>query len=70
MSTAELKEAVDRLSPEERAWLTRYLATLNRINNPAFLAEVTRRHDEVVAGRGVTRDELESRDARRQSEGR
>jgi hypothetical protein len=70
MSTAELKEAVDKLSPEERAWLTRYLATLNRINEPAFVAEVTRRHHELAAGQAVTRDELLARDARLQADGR
>ena len=70
MSTAELKAAVDKLSAEERAWLTRYLATLNRINEPAFIAEVTRRHQEMVAGQAVTRDELFAMDARLRAEGR
>ena len=49
MSIAELKETADNLTAEERAWLTRYLATLNRINDPAFLAEVTRRNREMIA---------------------
>ena len=70
MSTAELKEAVDKLSAEERAWLTRYLATLNRINDPAFVAKVTRRNAEMTAGHVVTRDELFDRDAKLRAEGR
>ena len=49
MSIAELKATADNLTAEERAWLTRYLATLNRINDPAFLAEVTRRNVARVA---------------------
>ena len=70
MSTAELKEAVDKLSAEERAWLTRYLATLNRINDPVFDAEVTRRNQEMAVGHIVTRDELFDMDARLRAEGR
>jgi hypothetical protein len=70
MSTAELQEAVDKLSPEERTWLTRYLATLNRIHDPAFVTEVTRRNAEMAAGHVVARDEMFDRDAKLRAEGR
>jgi hypothetical protein len=70
MSTTELKEAVDKLSADDRAWLTRYLATLNRINDPTFIAEVTRRNHEMAAGHVVTRDELFDLEARLRAEGR
>ena len=70
MSTAQLKEAVDNLSAEERAWLTRYLATLNRINDPVFVAEVTRRNREMAADHVVSRDELLDLDAKLRAEGR
>jgi hypothetical protein len=70
MSIAELKETADNLTAEERAWLTRYLATLNRINDPAFLAEVTRRNREMIAGSLVTRDEILAIDEKLRAEGR
>ncbi len=70
MSIAELKETADKLSAEERAWLTRYLATLNRINDPAFIAEVTRRNREMIGGNFVTRDDILAADSKLRAAGR
>ena len=49
---------------------TRYLATLNRINDSAFIAEVTRRNREMIAGNFVTRDDILSADSKLRAEGR
>ena len=70
MSTVELKEAVDKLSAEDRAWLTRYLATLNRVNDPAFITEVTRRNRAMADGKFVTREEALIIDEKLRTEGR
>jgi hypothetical protein len=70
MSIAELKETADKLTAEERAWLTRYLATLNRVNDPAFIAEVTRRSREMIDGNFVTRDNILAADSKLRAAGR
>jgi hypothetical protein len=70
MSITELKATADKLTTEERAWLTRYLATLNRINDPAFIAEVTRRNRDMIAGNFVTRDDILAADSKLRAEGR
>jgi hypothetical protein len=58
MSTAELQKTADRLSVEERAWMRRYLALLDQINDPAFIAEVTRRNQAAAAGDFLSREEV------------
>lgn len=58
MSTAELQQTADRLTVEERAWMRRYLALLDRISDPAFVAEVTNRNRTMAAGDFLTREEV------------
>jgi hypothetical protein len=53
MSIAQLKETADNLTPIERDWLHGYLSTLQRVHDPVFVAEMTRRLDDLEAGRGV-----------------
>ncbi len=70
MSTAELKQTADRLSAEERAWMRRYLALLDRINDPEFIAEITRRNRAMEAGDFLTREEVLAIHEKLKSEGR
>lgn len=70
MSIAELKETADKLSPEERTWLRRHLALLDRINDPVFVAEVTRRNSAMEAGEFLTREEILALHEKLKSEGR
>jgi len=58
MSIAELKETADRLTANERGWLHGYLSTLERVNDPAFIAEMTRRLDSLAAGQGVAQEKV------------
>jgi len=70
MSTTELKEAADRLSIEERAWMRRYLALLDRIDNPEYVAEITRRNRAMAAGDSLSREQVMSIHEKLVSEGR
>ena len=70
MSTAELKETANRLSVEERAWMRRYLALLDRISDPKFIAEITQRNRAMAAGDILTRDEVLAIHEKLISEGR
>jgi hypothetical protein len=45
MSIAELKSEMDRLSPEERRQLAAYLVTRDRMLDPEFRQELTRKID-------------------------
>jgi hypothetical protein len=51
MSTAELKNYVDKRTPQERRWLARYLWELERRQDAVALVEFDRRMDELDAGK-------------------
>ena len=70
MSTTELKETADRLSLEERAWMRRYLALLDRINTPEFVAEVTQRNRAMADGDALSREQVIALHEKLVSEGR
>ena len=53
MSTTELKAVVDRASPQERRWLGRYLWEKERSEDPAVLADLDQRMDDLDAGRNA-----------------
>ena len=58
MSIAELKDTADRLTAKERAWMHGYLSTLQRVHDPAFIAEMTRRLDTIQAGQGIAQEKV------------
>ncbi len=61
MSIAELKSEVDRLSPEERRQLTAYLVTRDRMLDPDFRRELTRKIDNKTPDNWVLLEEAEKR---------
>ena len=58
MSYAEVIEQVQTWPLDERQKLARHLEALEIINEPAYLAELTRSIDDLRAGRHVTREQL------------
>lgn len=58
MSVAELKQAVDKLSPEERLELAEYLRWCTKKDDPDWQREIGRRLDECLEGKGHTAEEL------------
>lgn len=54
MELSEIEEFVDRLSSEERMHLQGYLDDLDRRDDPANAADLTRRMREMDAGMKVT----------------
>jgi len=58
MSVAELKSAVDKLSPAERLEMADYLLRRSREDDPQWEAELGMRLDRCLAGRGHSGDEL------------
>jgi hypothetical protein len=62
MSLAEIKQEVTRLTRAERDELVLQLAVLEDLEDPAFLAELTRAHADAESGiAGLTREELLAR---------
>jgi hypothetical protein len=61
MSIAELKSEVDRLSAEERLELTTYLVTRDRLLNPDFVGELTRKIDDREPAHWVSLEDAEKR---------
>lgn len=65
MSTAELKEIIDRRTPEERKWMTGYLLdemfSVPELRQTAQeLSELAQRRDDLLAGRaGVAEDAVQ-----------
>ena len=57
MSTAELKETVDKLTAKERSWLKAYLFARERASDPAWKAEMGRRLKRMRAGQEISSDE-------------
>lgn len=57
MSLAEIKAEVAKLTPAERAELRDHLASLKPFDDPAFMSELDRRHDEMERGINVVSSE-------------
>ncbi len=70
MSVAELKRAVDTLSLDERLDLADYLRSRSKQDDPQWEAELTRRLDRCLEGKGHTADELMALHERLSAEGR
>jgi len=58
MSVAELKQAVDSLSLEERMDLADYLRRRSKQDDPQWETELAQRLDRCLEGKGHTADEL------------
>jgi hypothetical protein len=59
MSYAEIRDQLHTLSKEERINLARDLNSLALLDDPEYLAEITRRMDDLEAGKGIiTSEEL------------
>ncbi len=61
MSLTELKSEVDRLPVEERRQLTAYLVARERMLDPEFRQELTRKIDDKNEERWVSLEEVEKR---------
>ncbi len=61
MSFAELKSEVDRLSPEEVQKLKAYLTLKDRLNDPEFRQEISRKLNDPDPSRWLTLEEVEKR---------
>ncbi len=59
MGIAELKSEVDRLSPDERRQLTAYLVTRDRMLDPTFQQDLTRKIKDQDPGKWVSLEEAE-----------
>jgi len=70
MSVAELKQAVDGLTPDERLDLAEYLRWGIRKNDPQLQAELGRRLVRCLAGQSHSAEELQELQDRLSSEGR
>ena len=70
MSVAELKRAVDTLSLEERLDLADYLRSHSKQDDPQWEAELARRLDRCLEGKGHTADELMALHERLSADGR
>ncbi len=58
MSVAEIKQAVEQLSPEERLELAEYLRWRAAKDDPEWQAEIGRRLDRCSSGQGHAAEEL------------
>jgi hypothetical protein len=58
MSFAELKEKVAELSEEERLDMEAWLVSLRLMNDPEWLAEMSRRMADMDAGKKVSQEEI------------
>ena len=61
MSLTELKSELDRLPAEERRQLTAYLVARDRMLDPEFRQELTRKIDDKSKDRWINLDEAEKR---------
>jgi hypothetical protein len=61
MSLTELKSELDRLSPDERRQLTAYLVTRDRMLDPEFRQELTRKIDDKSPEHWISLEEAEKR---------
>jgi hypothetical protein len=70
MSLSELKEMVDKATPEERLFLAHYLAHRRRTSDPERMAEISRRMSEMDAGKKISWADLKQRLQESNSNGR
>jgi hypothetical protein len=70
MSVAELKRAVDDLTPDERLELADYLRRRSKQDDPRWEAELGKRLDRCLEGKGHPAEELLALHERLSSEGR
>ena len=70
MSVAELKRAVDLLSIEDRLELAEYLRRTSKQDDPQWQAEIGRRLDACLQGKGRQTKELLALHDRLSAEGR
>jgi hypothetical protein len=70
MSFAELKQAVDTLSLEDRLELSDYLRRRAKQDDPQWEAELSQRLDHCLNGKGHTADELLALHERLSADGR
>jgi len=61
MSVAELKSELDRLSPEERRQISAYLYLRERLQDPEFQAEISRKMDDSDPSHWISLEEAEKR---------
>lgn len=70
MSFTDIKQAVDRMSEQDRHELTRYLVSRLRRDDAEWQAELDRRCDHVRAGSAAAEGDLLALDAKLRKEGR
>jgi hypothetical protein len=70
MSVAELKQAVDTLTAEERLEFAEYLRWRARKDDPEWQAEIGRRLDSCLSGHGHPAEELQQLHDKLSTEGR
>ena len=60
MSFPEIVAELPRLTPSQREELAAKLATLQRVEEPAFLEEMDRRIDRMEAGESIASEQLDA----------
>ncbi len=70
MSVAELKQAVEDLTPDERLELAEYLRWRSRRDDPEWQAEIGKRLDRSLSGQSHSSEELIALHDRLSSEGK
>ena len=61
MSVSEIKSQLRKLTPEEREEVAALLTEIARKEQAAWRKEMLRRHREIKAGKGLTREEAMKR---------
>ncbi len=61
MTFTEIKPQIEKLPHEEMVKAMAYIKHLLRAENPAYQAELARRHAELDAGQGITLTEAKRR---------
>lgn len=57
MVFAEIRPQIEQLDPAERLKAFAFLKHLLRANDPAYQAEIARRHADIDAGKGISLSE-------------
>ena len=61
MVFSEIKPQIEQLDPADRLKAFAFLKHLLRANDPAYQAEISRRHTDIDAGKGITLSEAKRR---------
>ncbi|MEN9840284.1 MAG: hypothetical protein RL376_84 [Verrucomicrobiota bacterium] len=61
MVFAEIRPQIEQLDPAERLKAFAFLKHLLRANDPAYQAEIARRHADTDAGKGISLSEAKRR---------